>query len=73
MRRAIEELIPQELQLSQVNEVPIWGDGRCMIHAMEASSEGLAVYQSVPRETEADGSPGKPLSSTGQAAVSSTC
>jgi len=36
VRHAIEQLIPLELRLDEVEDVPIWGNGRCMIHAMRA-------------------------------------
>ena len=70
MRHAIEQLIPLELRLDEVEDVPIWGNGRCMIHAMGAHTDGAAAYRSVAREEEGDGSPGKPKNLMDQAAVS---
>ena len=50
MRHAIKQLIPLELRLDKVEEVPIWGNDRCMIHAMGAYTDGAAAYRSVARE-----------------------
>jgi hypothetical protein len=70
VRQAIEQLIPVELRLNEVEDVPVWGSSRCMIHAMGAHMDGVAAYRSVPREEEGDGSPGKPKNLMDQAAVS---
>ena len=70
VRQAIEQLIPMELRLNEVEDVPVWGRSRCMIHAMGTHTDGVAAYRSVPREEEGDGSPGKPKNLRDQAAVS---
>ena len=70
VRRALEQLILLELRLDEVEDVPIWGNDRCMLHAMDAHADGVFAYRSVPREEEGDGSPGKPKNLMDQVAVS---
>ena len=37
-----------------MTEVPIWGNGRCFVNALEAHHQGLALYNSVSREENSE-------------------
>jgi len=50
VRRLVETLIPEEIIPDQVEEIQIWGDGRCYVHGVEAHKAVLQLYNSVARE-----------------------